>query len=130
MLRELGSKLANLFLPERRNPASWSPGQQALLREVRLHRNKEMGNVIEEASLDDLEWFVQMLELQLEETPHWVNDNDRLHEIQAWTRHVRTMTTGILHNKRVAQRRRRLFRTSLWSLVLVVFGWALGKYFG
>ena len=38
------------------------PGRTALLQAARLQGNKEMGAVIERASLDDLEWFVQMLE--------------------------------------------------------------------
>ena len=47
-----------------------------------LHQNisladiphKKMGAIIEAASFDDLEWFAQMLDLQLEETPHLINE--------------------------------------------------------
>ena len=75
------------------------PGRTALLQAARLQGNKEMGAVIERASLDDLEWFVQMLEFQLDETPHWVDDERRLHEIQAWTRRARIMVTESLYHR-------------------------------
>ena len=99
-----------------------------MLHAVRFHNNKNMGQVIAEASVPDLEWFMQMLELQLEETPNWIKDEDQLNETQAWTRQVRTVTTGVLHNKRVASGTWEWMRMALWSLVLVFIGWALGKY--
>ena len=81
-----------------------TPGQQKLLQGVRLLDNKDMGDIIKESSIDDLEWFLQMVEYQLEETPHWIKDPDTLQRHQAWDRRVRTMTTEILHNKRIAAR--------------------------
>ena len=117
-------------MAERRDAASRSPGQNALIQAVRLTENKKMGEIVKEASIDDLEWFAQMLELQLEETPNWIEDEIQLHKMQAWTRRVRTMTIEILHNKRVPHRRLKLLKTALCSLSLVIIGWALAKYFG
>lgn len=81
----------SVFMRDRRDATSRSPGQSELLSAVRLQENKKMGDIIKAASIDDLEWFLQMLELQLEKTPHWVKDESRLHEIQAWTRRGRTV---------------------------------------
>ena len=75
-----------------------------------------------------------MLELQLEETPNWIKDESQLHEMQAWTRRVRTMVVGVLHNKRVAARRRAWLLGGGGKLLLVILGaalgWALNEHFG
>lgn len=93
-----------------------------------------MGDIINEASVNDLEWFRQMLEFQLEETPNWVKDEDHLHKLQTWTRLVRTMVGAVLHNKRVAARKRALLLRIGGSVSLVVLGavigWALTKFLG
>ena len=85
-----------------------------------------MGDIIGEASVDDLEWFLQMLELQLEETPHWVTDPVQLHEAQAWTRRVRTMTTEILHSKHVAGRSPAWWKKAGQRLIWLVLSALLG----
>ena len=111
-----------------------TPGQETLLHAARLQENKEIGGLIEKASVDDLEWFFQMLELQLEETPNWVKDGNLLHKSQAWTRRMRTMVVGVLHNKRVVARRRAWLLGVGGKIFLVVLGvalgWALTTYFG
>lgn len=89
------------------DPTKRSAGQNTLLQAVRLTDNRDIGKVIASASIDDLEWFLQMRELQLEETPHWVKDPERLEKFQAWNRRVRTMTVEVLHNKRKANRLQR-----------------------
>ena len=109
------------------------PGRTALLQAARLQGNKEMGAVIERASLDDLEWFVQMLEFQLDETPHWVDDERRLHEIQAWTRRARIMVTESLHDKRLAARKwswaREIGKDAVLVILGALLGWTLAWFF-
>jgi len=70
-----------------------------------------------------------ILDVQLEETPHWVNDEKQLHEIQAWHRRVRTMVLEILHNKRVSARKRERALTIARDAVLVILGALLGALF-
>lgn len=111
----------------RRDAASRSPGQSELLSAVRLQENNNMGNVIKAASIDDLEWFLQMLELQLEETSHWVKDERILHASLAWTRRVRTMTTEVLHNKRVAGRKTAWLRRNAQNIFYAVLGGVVGS---
>ena len=124
-----------VFMRDRRDATSRSPGQLKLLSAVRLQENKKMGDIIKAASIDDLEWFLQMLELQLEETPHWVKDDRILQASLAWTRRVRTMTTEVLHNKRVASRKtawlrrnaEKIFYAALGGVVGSILTWWLGK---
>jgi hypothetical protein len=114
--------------------AKRSPGQTVLLQAVRLQDNKEMGTLVERANLDDLEWFALILDLQLEETPHWVKDEGQLHKIQAWHRRVRTMVLEVLHLRRVSARKReRALRIArdiglviLGGLITALFAWAFG----
>lgn len=126
--------LSSVFMRDKRDASSRSPGQSALLHAVRLRENKDIGAVIKKASVEDLVWFLQMLDYQLEETPNWVHDKSQLHDIQAWTRRVRTMTAEVLHNKRVKARPRAwLLRVgeSLFFVILgVVLGFALTRYYG
>ena len=98
------------------------PGQDALMQAGRLVGNKKMGEIIKNASIDDLEWFLQMTELQIEETPYWVEDQNRLHHLQAWHRHCRTMVTSELHNKRVHARPRAMWRRFVRDAILLVLG--------
>jgi hypothetical protein len=93
-----------------------------------------MGPIIKKASIDDLEWSLTAIDYQLEETPHWIKDEKRLGELQAWVRRIRAMAAEVLHNKRVGARLWAwLFRTA-GGVSLVIFGtilgWALSKYFG
>ena len=85
--------------------------------------------MVEKSNVDDLEWFLLMLDYQLEETPYWVEDKNLLHEMQVWTRHVRTVVGGVLHNKQVSARNRqwnrRLARELGFLLVGVVLAWLL-----
>lgn len=76
MLEKLRLSIHKILSPQRQAASFRSAGQQNLLNAVRLHNNKNMGQVIAEASVPDLEWFMQMLELQLEETPNWIKDED------------------------------------------------------
>jgi len=113
---------------------SRSPGQRALMSVARILDNKDMGAVLREASIDDLEWFLQMLDYQLEETPHWVKDKDLLHKIQAWDRRVRTVTAEVLHNKRVKARPLAQLQMAGGKLLYIAIGGlltlALTKLFG
>jgi hypothetical protein len=117
----------------RSSAGSRPPGQQVLLRAARVLDNKEMGSLVTNASVDDLEWFLQMLELQLEETPHWIKDEDSLHKSLAWTRRVRTMVTEVLHNKSVVVRKRAQILGVSGKVFLVIvsatLGWFLKEYF-
>jgi hypothetical protein len=134
MSNKFFSMIRGAFVRNKRDAASRTPGQNVLLRGVRLHENKEMGGLIKEASVDDLEWFLQMLELQLEETPNWIKDESQLHEMQAWTRRVRTMVVEVFHNKSLVARRRAWLLGAGGKLFLVILGaalgWALKEYFG
>ncbi len=109
-------------------------GQGALLSASRHTEKEDWGATISSASIDDLEWFLQMLDLTLEETPHWVSDEAVLHRSQAWTRRVRTVVVEVLHNKRVKARPRALLLKAAWALCLVIIGAVLGvvltKHFG
>jgi hypothetical protein len=98
--------LGNILARNRRKIGFQTPGQRSLLRAARTIGNENMGEIIEAAGVDDLEWFRQMLEYQLEEMPHWISDERELQEPLAWVRLMRTMVDGALHNKRVAARRR------------------------
>jgi hypothetical protein len=93
-----------------------------------------MGAIIRGSSIDDLEWFLQTLDYQLEETPYWVKDEDLLHKIQAWHRRVRSLTAEVLHHKRVKARPLAWLLSAGGKLSLVVFGavvaLALEKLFG
>lgn len=112
-----------------RDPVSRSPGQTKLLGSARLQNNPKIGDVIRGASSDDLEWFVQMMEYQLEETPNWIKDEQQLHEIQAWTRRIRTLAASTLHNKRTVEHNRERSRRLLRDLAFLALGalvaWAL-----
>ena len=90
-----------------------------------MQDNPKIGEVIKASSIDDLSWFLQILEYQLEETPHHVQDERALHEIQTWTRRVRTMTAELLHNKRVADRRRVFTRPNVEKVLFTLFGAAV-----
>lgn len=111
------------------DPGHRTPGQLKLLGEFQILDNKDMGEIIKESSIDDLEWFLLCVEHQLEETPHWVNNPEFLHKSQAWDRRVRTMTADILHNKRIAVRPRVWLRQAgeklLWVAVGIAIGWAV-----
>ncbi len=117
------------FWRNKRDATKRSPGQSALLRAVRLQGNKDMGAIVRGSSVDDLVWFLHMLELQLEETPHWVTDEQLLHDIQAWSRRVRTMVTEVLHNKRVKARPRKWLLATGKSLFLLLLGAAIATAF-
>jgi hypothetical protein len=56
--------------------------QRELIEVLSLHRHPKAGELIERASADDLAWFQQMSEHQLEETPHRVRDEAALEKIQ------------------------------------------------
>lgn len=109
-----------------------TPGQCKLLDGVRFQNNPAMGDIIKESSIDDLDWFLQMMEYQLQETPHWVEDKQNLHEIQAWTRRVRTMASDLLHRKRVEARKgiwlRRVGEKLFYVLLGVALTWIAGRY--
>ena len=84
--------------------------------------------------MDDLEWLLSMIELQLEETPRWVTDKEALERISAWDRRVRTLATSVLHAKRL--QRRRFVRwwdraeRLIWIIVAAGIGVAIGFFFG
>ena len=81
-----------------------------------------MSALVEQSSIDDIEWFLQMLELQLEETPHHVKDKKVLADIQEWHRRVRTTTLSTLHNKRVADRPRKWALRAGEKLLYIALG--------
>ena len=128
------SMLRDIVVRDKHDPSLRLPGQTVLLEAARLRENKDMGEIVKKSSVDDLVWFLQVLELQLEETPHWVKDEQQLREIQAWHRRVRTMVSSILHNKRVKARPRIWLLKNVQSLFLIIFGAALAlalrKMFG
>lgn len=99
-----------------------NPGQQALMSVARQVDHKEFGSIIQDASIDDLEWFLDMLNLQIEETPHWIEDPDVLHKILAWDRRLRSFVTEVLHNKRVANRPRAWLVKAGDKLLFVALG--------
>lgn len=105
-----------------------NPKQGGLIRLARVVGDPEVFKAIEQASVDDLEYFVQMMELQLDETPNWLT-GEQLHQSQAWTRRLRTAAVGALHNKRVNHRNRtgrlRLFRDLAFLVLGAVLAWAL-----
>ena len=105
-----------------------TPEQGGLMRMARNVGNREVFKAIERASADDLEYFVQMMELQLDGTPNWLT-GEQLHKSQAWTRRLRSAAVGALHNKRVNQRgrtdRRRLLRDLAFLVLGAVLTWAL-----
>jgi len=112
------------------DPLIRTPGQTALVQAWRITDHPDIGKVIGNASIDDLEWLLQSVELQMEETPHWVTDPKVVATHQAWNRRVRSLGSSALHNKRV---RRRLWSSVLGiagAIGLVVLGVLLEKAFG
>ena len=108
----------------------WTSGQRELLSALRITDNKDIASVVDEASVDDLEWFLDAIELQLEETSRWITDADVLKQTLAWFRRVRSMTKSVLHAKRVARRRFAWWRdhavTFFWILVAAGVGYYVG----
>lgn len=108
---------------------SRSPGQKALLDAVRIQNNKAIGEVIERSSIDDLEWLIQMLQDQLEMTPHWVRNEDQLRDNQVWTQTVRTLAKEALHSKRITERKWTWIWSNLKGAPLVILAALLSALF-
>ncbi|MCZ6742221.1 MAG: hypothetical protein O7D27_08705 [Alphaproteobacteria bacterium] len=111
----------------------WTRGQRELLSAFRITDNRDIASAVEKASVDDLEWFLDAIELQLEETPNWITDPDVLKQTLAWYRRVRSMTTSVLHGKRVKRGRFVWWRdhaaTFFWILVAAGIGYYAGTLY-
>lgn len=104
------------------------PGQLRLLEAVRLTGNKNMGDIIKDSTIDDLEWFLMITEHQLEETPHWVKDERQLHEIQAWNRQAKILAAEILLSKKAVARKWIWLRQNGERLLWMVVGAAVSLF--
>jgi hypothetical protein len=79
--------------------------RREMIKPLRGNDMKALGMICETASASDLEWLLQAIENQLDETPNWVEDKERLAAILAKTRHQRIVVMGALHNRRTLDAR-------------------------
>ena len=114
------------IISNKANDGKRTPGQEVLLHAFAIHQNDDIGKLIDQASVGDLEWFVLMLELHLEEVPHHISDEGQLKVTQDWARLIRSTAIGALHNKRVAANKRARVRGLVKDVLLVIFGSVLG----
>lgn len=82
-----------------------SERRQESIRLMRTGESKIFGAAIENADVDDLEWLLERLDAQLDETSHHVKDPSLLKDIQERNRRYRIAVAGILGNKRTLEKR-------------------------
>ena len=81
-----------------------SDRRQNLIRAARVHPNPDFRPLLETSNADDLEWLLEQIDVQIGETPDWVDDRTSLREILARLRAKRAEVADALGNRRTAEK--------------------------
>ncbi len=81
-----------------------SDRRQNLIRAARVHPTPDFMLLLETSNADDLEWLLEQIDVQIGETPNWVDDRTSLRGILARLRVKRTAVAGALGNRRKAEK--------------------------
>lgn len=91
-----------------------------LIRALRVFRDGNFIEAIQAVDADDLEWFLERIDDQLNETPHWVQDPPQLTKSLAAHRHARSIVASTLHNIRTIENKTASARAELPANVALI----------